>query len=145
MSKIDLTVGTCIINKDKILFILHTKLNLWLFPGGHIDSNETPDMAALREAKEETGLDVEFIDFAPLRQTKDELSPSAFPFHTSLHNVGDHDHYGLYYACRTKNTKFEKNHESLDMTWLSAKEIKKLENIPDGVRKMALYAIKKYA
>ena len=95
MSKIDLTVGTCIINEDKILFVLHTKLNLWLFPGGHIDPNETPDMAATREAKEETGLDVELIEFSPLGQSQEELAPSAFPFHTSLHNVGDHDHYGL--------------------------------------------------
>ena len=69
----DLTVGTCIINEDKILFVSHTKLNLWLFPGGHIEANETPDQAALREAMEETGLDVEFLEYAPLGKAKEEL------------------------------------------------------------------------
>lgn len=145
MPKIDLTVGTCIINDQKILFLLHTKLKLWLFPGGHIDPNETPDTAALREAKEETGLDLEFIDFSPLGQCQDELARSALPFHTSIHSVSDHYHYGLYYICKTKNPKFIKNHESQNMLWLAEKEIEKLENIPDAVRKMALYALRKYA
>lgn len=145
MSKIDLTVGTCIIHNKKVLFVLHAKLNIWLFPGGHIDTNETPDIAALREAKEETGLDVEFIEYTPLGQSKEELTPSAFPFHTSLHNVGDHDHWALYYACKTNSGKLTKSHESDDITWMTAEEIEKLENVPDGVRQMALYALKKYA
>lgn len=33
--------------------------NKWGFPGGAIELGETPEMAAIREAKEETGLDVE--------------------------------------------------------------------------------------
>lgn len=30
-------------------------------PGGHVDANETPEETALRECKEETGLDVEIV------------------------------------------------------------------------------------
>lgn len=33
-------------------------------PGGHIDADETPEEAARRECKEETGLDVEILDDA---------------------------------------------------------------------------------
>ena len=33
--------------------------NLWGFPGGAVELGETPQMAAIREIKEETGLDVE--------------------------------------------------------------------------------------
>jgi 8-oxo-dGTP pyrophosphatase MutT (NUDIX family) len=35
----------------------HKRLGLWLQPGGHIDPGEEPAAAALREAREETGLD----------------------------------------------------------------------------------------
>jgi 8-oxo-dGTP pyrophosphatase MutT (NUDIX family) len=32
-----------------ILFMKHKKLKKWLMPGGHLESNEFPDDAALRE------------------------------------------------------------------------------------------------
>ena len=46
-------------DEGKFLFIRHKKLQKWLPPGGHIDENEIPDIAALREVKEETSLNVE--------------------------------------------------------------------------------------
>jgi ADP-ribose pyrophosphatase YjhB (NUDIX family) len=55
-------VSTCFItDKEKFLLLFHPKLKKWLPPGGHVDQNETPDEAALREVREETGLEVEFL------------------------------------------------------------------------------------
>ena len=34
----------------------HKRLGRWLQPGGHVDPGESPDQAALREAREETGI-----------------------------------------------------------------------------------------
>ncbi len=41
--------------------IFHRKLKKWLPPGGHIDPNEMPSETAIREAFEETGLEIELI------------------------------------------------------------------------------------
>ncbi len=52
--------GGCIFNeKGEVLLQRRGDTNKWGFPGGAIELGETPEMAAIREAKEETGLDVE--------------------------------------------------------------------------------------
>lgn len=51
-----------IIEKGKVLLALRDTepfKGMWTIPGGRIDENETIEECAIREAKEETGLDVE--------------------------------------------------------------------------------------
>lgn len=59
--KIILTfAGGYIMNEQrKVLLQRRGDSNKWGFPGGAIELGETPQMAVIREAKEETGLDVE--------------------------------------------------------------------------------------
>ena len=59
--KIILTfAGGCIFNENgEILLQRRGDSNQWGFPGGAVEIGETPQIAAVREAKEETGLDVE--------------------------------------------------------------------------------------
>ena len=52
--------GGCIFNENgEVLLQRRGDSNKWGFPGGTIELGETPQMAAIREVKEETGLEVE--------------------------------------------------------------------------------------
>jgi 8-oxo-dGTP diphosphatase len=55
-------VGTIIHNGDGGIVLvkraIQPGLGLWVFPGGYVDRGETPQAAAVREAREECGLDV---------------------------------------------------------------------------------------
>ena len=52
-----------ILNDDKILMVCHRTLSraYWTFPGGAVEKNETFEQAAVREVKEETGLNVNVV------------------------------------------------------------------------------------
>ena len=55
--------GSAIVTGPRgVVLLKHKRLGLWLQPGGHVDAGETPWEAALREAREETGLDVAVAD-----------------------------------------------------------------------------------
>lgn len=60
MRRVDV-VYTLLVNEDrtKILMVKNQGRDTWTLPGGAVEQNETLEMAAIREAKEETGLDVE--------------------------------------------------------------------------------------
>ena len=52
-----------IINPEtkKILLVKHSDYDKWVQPGGHIEDDETPEEAAVREVFEETGLKITLI------------------------------------------------------------------------------------
>ena len=52
------TATVYILNDQKVLLHRHQKTGKYLPPGGHIEKNETPVEAALREVKEEAGIEV---------------------------------------------------------------------------------------
>ncbi len=63
--KIDFTVEVFIVYKNKILLRKHDKYGYWLSIGGHIELDEDPNEAAIREVKEEVGLDIEICGSIP--------------------------------------------------------------------------------
>lgn len=58
-------IAGCVIEKDNKYLLVQEKLEkvhgLWNLPAGRVDFGENFEQAAVREAKEETGFDVEII------------------------------------------------------------------------------------
>ena len=63
--KIDFTVAIFVVHEGRVLLIHHRKLDKWLPLGGHIELDEDPEQAALREAREESGFEVELLGERP--------------------------------------------------------------------------------
>ncbi|MXR41438.1 NUDIX domain-containing protein [Halobaculum sp. WSA2] len=68
----------------------HPSLGIRIPPGGHVDHDEVPHEAGLREAREETGLDPTLVD-----DTRDIEAPAGMtlpsPRHTMLYDINVHD------------------------------------------------------
>lgn len=72
--------------------------------GGHIELNEDPDQALIREVKEECGLDIEVIADKPVVPDSD-VKFLYRPQFVDIHEVSStHRHVGLVYFCRSAAT-----------------------------------------
>jgi 8-oxo-dGTP pyrophosphatase MutT (NUDIX family) len=100
--KIDFTVAIFVVHEGKILLVHHRKLDQWLPLGGHIELDEDPEQAALREAKEESGLEVELLGERPPTTSPGTRALIA-PRFLDIHRISDtHEHIGLMYWARPK-------------------------------------------
>jgi ADP-ribose pyrophosphatase YjhB (NUDIX family) len=81
-----------IIDNQKVLLIYHPKLQKWLPPGGHVEANETPDEAAIREVMEETGLSIEFLSQENLAIDCWNARSIERPFLCLLEEIPSHQH-----------------------------------------------------
>ena len=143
--KIDLVVAGYIIHQDKVLLIHHRKLDLWLPVGGHIDENETPDQALLREIKEEINMDVEILNQSTIPLEGNTKANLANPFYVNVHSVGDHDHSCFYYVCKALNPEqLEINKELKNFAWFTKEDLNK-EHVPVDVKNQALKAFELYS
>jgi 8-oxo-dGTP pyrophosphatase MutT (NUDIX family) len=93
------TVAVFVVWEGKVLLHRHRKLGMWLPPGGHIEENELPDDAAVREVFEETGVRVELVG----EKREDVLDPVQLhrPAGVQLENIEPgHQHIDLIYFAR---------------------------------------------
>src|SRR3954447_8572949 len=126
--KIDFTVCVFVVQSGKVLLIHHRKLDKWLPLGGHVELDEDPEQAALREAKEESGLVVELLGERP-PTTGPGTRPLIAPRFLDIHRISEsHEHIGMIYWARPKTgamTLAEAEHH--DIRWCSAADLASLQ------------------
>ncbi len=90
------TVAVFVVHAGRVLLHYHRKLGRWLPPGGHIEDNELPDDAALREVLEETGVRARLIGARglPIEHPRQLVLPAGIQLE---HIYPGHEHIDLVY------------------------------------------------
>ncbi len=123
---LEVVVSALIINKDKILLIKSHKWGkFYLFPGGHVEHNETIFEAAKREGEEETGLTLKPLYCVGVGELINDPS-----YYRKAHLVYFH------VVCRALSNEVKLDNRKLnDFIWMSPKEALKLSNLFPGIDK----------
>ena len=135
---IDFTASAFIVHEDKILLIHHKKLDTWLQIGGHIELDEDPDEAMMREIEEECGLKVEFIgEMAPCSNSETTKSLMR-PHFINIHKINDtHRHCDLGYVFRAITTEPQLEEDGAhDIGWFTYEELCEM-NTFENMRELA--------
>jgi len=115
--------------RSRTLLTFHRKLGRWLQLGGHADGDPDVLSVALREAREESGID-----------GIEPESPEIFD--VDVHRIParphepEHDHYDVRFLLRvTGDDEFRVGEESLSLRWFSSDELARIDT-DDSVRRM---------
>lgn len=126
-------------SEKKFLVLYHNDLKMYLYPGGHIDQNDTtPLAAALREIKEETSLE----DLTQLLLTENPLIPFDIDTHiipyNEHRNLPEHYHFETRYLFTTDKIESVSVDQSESSTykWIDIDELEQDANYGKIVTKI---------
>ena len=128
------TVGALIFKKDKLLLVKSPKWKRqkWTVPGGHIEVGESAEQAIVREAKEETGLDV-----IPIKLLLVQEAVFSEEYYKPMHYLF------FDFLCETENDNVKlDNRELNEYGWFDKKEIQNAD--VESYTKNVLKAYKAY-
>ena len=148
-NKIDFTVEVFVVHNDRVLLRKHDKYNIQLSVGGHIELDEDPNQSAVREVREEVGLEIKLKEnvfpFPGEGPDYAELIPPVF---LNRHRVNEtHEHVTLVYfaSAQTDNLRPSKQEKSDKLKWFTREEIEENSHgIRESIRYYALKALDAY-
>jgi 8-oxo-dGTP pyrophosphatase MutT (NUDIX family) len=92
-----------VVHRERLLLHWHPKVRAWLPPGGHVDDNEDPVQAVLREILEESGVEARVVPTG-VQLGLDYPASVAPPFTIMVEDIDDavagfHQHIDMIYFC----------------------------------------------
>lgn len=144
------TVTGFLVDGGRTALHWHRKNQMWLPAGGHIEPDEDPVQAVVREVREETGVDAEVVSrVAPYPfATPSQLPP---PMLILVEDIaeGPHQHIDMIYALRPLNPPVL----AADFAWVTEEQLARDEppdlascgvntSLMEDVRVLALEAIR---
>jgi 8-oxo-dGTP pyrophosphatase MutT (NUDIX family) len=134
------TSTVLIVYRDKVLLHRHKTRGSLLPVGGHVDRDELPQDAALREAKEEAGLEITLHDTDSLRFS--DVQVLVRPAHMLLVDMNPyHQHIDfIFYATAITDHVHPIVGESQQLFWYTKDEIIATP-MSENIRGLALEAL----
>lgn len=138
------TATTFVVHRDRTLLHHHKGLQMWLPPGGHIEENELPHMAAIREVLEETGLHVTLLVESVVEGIeKADVSLLPCPRYILLEDIEEgHQHIDMiYFATASSFELSPAPGETGKIKWFTREEINSSDVLCDDVKILAIKAL----
>ena len=114
LDKGHITASAWLVNSDEshALLMLHTKLGLWVQLGGHCDGDFDPLKVAIKEAKEESGIN----KIIPIQDKIFDIDIHLIP---ESKNEKAHYHYDVRFLLKIESSEeIKSNRESKELRWI---------------------------
>jgi len=133
------TVTAFIFHENKLLLVFHKKLQCWMHVGGHVEKNESLEIALKREIKEETGLSVKIIDSYSSNVIIDESNAIPLLIQENIDDIS------IDYVCKVigKSDVILQGSELTEYKWIKESEIDSIDTFP-LLKRLAKEAFKIY-
>lgn len=116
----------------RVLLTHHKKLDKWMQLGGHSDGDADSLEVALKEAREESGIE----NIKPVFKDIFDLDIHKIP---ATDKEPEHYHYDVRYLLQADDDEFTVSDESHDLRWVSTEEIEAM-----GLEPSVLKMVKKW-
>ena len=128
----DLGVAACLVENNKILLVKEAKgpqKYHWGLPKGTVDEEELPQIAVIRELKEECGIDGIVQGLVGMRECMIKQTPAIF----------------LAYYVSTENSIVRIDNDEIDdFGWFEEKDFEDLEWISSAMKEIAKKSLNDY-